>query len=201
MEVVHEAGKQVDTCKTHSFREALLNERGFTEEGEASRVFDENEILPEDRWYLDPEEGVKIDYNNEDAIPVIPVSDEELQDWCDPWKLTLVVNVLDKKLSFRVLESKINRDWARFGKVKIIDLPRGFYAVQFESDDDYKHVLFEGPWRVADHYLLVQRWKPNFINRAKTEKKVAMWVRIPELALELYNQKFLSRLGGLWVIS
>lgn len=54
---------------------------------------------------------------------------------------------------------------------------------------------------VADHYLLVQRWKPNFINRAKTEKKVAMWVRIPELALELYNQKFLSRLGGLWVIS
>lgn len=30
MEVAHEAGKQVDTCKTHSFREALLNERGFT---------------------------------------------------------------------------------------------------------------------------------------------------------------------------
>lgn len=97
MEVVHEAGKQVDTCKTHSFREALLNERGFTKEGEASRVFDENEILPEDRWYLDLEEGVKIDYNNEDAIPVIPVSNEELQDWCDRWKLTLVVNVLDKK--------------------------------------------------------------------------------------------------------
>lgn len=114
---------------------------------------------------------------------MIPVSDEELNDWCEPWKLTLVVNVMGKKLNFRVLENKIRRDWARKGAVKIIDLPRGFYAVLFDEEEDYNHVLFQGPWMVADHYLLVQRWRPNFLNKAITEKRVAVWIKIPELPL------------------
>lgn len=103
---------------------------------------------------------------------------------------------MGKKINYRVLENKITRDWANKGKVKIIDMPRGFFAVHFENEDDYKHALFEGPWMVADHYLLVQRWRPNFLKRARRESKVAVWVRIPELPLELYNQKFLTRLGG-----
>lgn len=49
---------------------------------------------------------------------------------------------------------------------------------------------------VAYHYLLVQRWRPNFINRAKKESKVVVWIMIPELALELYNLKFFTRLGS-----
>lgn len=28
--------------------------------------------------------------------------------------------------------------------------------VNFESVEDYRHVLFEGPWMVADHYMLIQ---------------------------------------------
>lgn len=49
---------------------------------------------------------------------------------------------------------------------------------------------------VADHYLLVQRWRPNFLNKAIKEKRVAVWIKIQELALELYNLKFLTRLGS-----
>lgn len=44
---------------------------------------------------------------------------------------------------------------------------------------------------VADHYILVQRWHPNFLNSAKTESKVVVWLRTPELPLELYNDIFL----------
>lgn len=95
-----------------------------------------------------------------------------------------------------MLENKIKRDWARTGGVQLIDLPRGFYAVLFEKEEDYRHVLFEGPWMIAYHYLLVQRWRPNFLKSARKESKVAVWVRIPELPLELYNEEFLRRLGG-----
>lgn len=49
---------------------------------------------------------------------------------------------------------------------------------------------------VADHYLLMQRWRPNFLKSATRESKVAIWDRIPELPLELYNETFLRRLGG-----
>lgn len=49
---------------------------------------------------------------------------------------------------------------------------------------------------LADHYLLVQRWRPFFITNALVESKVAVWVRIPELPLEFYNDKFLWRVGA-----
>lgn len=101
-----------------------------------------------------------------------------------------------ENLNFRILENKILRDWAEASRVKIIDMPRGFYAVQFNSLEDYNNVLYKGPWMVVDHYILVQRWRPNFLNSAKTVSKVAVWVRIPELPLELYNDKFLTRLGA-----
>lgn len=63
--------------------------------------------------------------------------------------------MLGRKANYRMLENKVNRDWARNGPVKIVDLPRGFYVVFFDSVEDYKHVFFEGPWMIANHYLLV----------------------------------------------
>lgn len=68
--------------------------------------------------------------------------------------------------------------------------------VQFSDPEDYKHALFQGPWMLADHYLLVQRWRPFFITNASVESRVAVWVRIPELPLELYNDKFLWSVGA-----
>lgn len=75
-------------------------------------------------------------------------------------------------------------------------MPRGFYAVTFAEEEDYQHALFKGPWMIADHYLLVQRWRQNFLMKAKKESRVAVWAKIPELSLELYHQKFFKRLGS-----
>lgn len=49
---------------------------------------------------------------------------------------------------------------------------------------------------VADHYILIQRWHLNFHKSAQKESKVAVRVRIVELPLELYNDKFFKRLGA-----
>lgn len=42
-------------------------------------------------------------------------------------------------------------------------------------------------------YMLVQRWRPNFINSATEERKVTVWIKVLELASELYNAQFLTR--------
>lgn len=154
--------------------------------------------LVENRWYMYEKEEEA--YNDKcyvyDPCPEIRVSEGEVEDWSQPWKEALVVSLLGKRVSFRVLENKLNRDWARNGTLRITDLPKNFYVVQFSSPEDYKHALFNGPWMLADHYLLVQRWRPFFITNALVESKVAVWVRIPELPLEFYNDKFLWRVGA-----
>lgn len=67
----------------------------------------------------------------------------------------------------------------------------------FKKEDDYKHALFDGPWKVADHYILVQQWRPSLMSNAQEVRKVAVWIRVPGLNLELFNDQFLWRLGSL----
>lgn len=189
----HEVGMTVE--HPVSFKEALLNVSGGESEDSLDSEDWNEEDLPENRWYKEVEEPMAVDDVSPGGFPEIKVSDKELAEWSKEWAKTLVVNVLGKKVNYRMIENKAKRDWARLGGVKVIDMPRGFFAVHFEQDEDYKHALFEGPWMIADHYLLVQRWRPNFLNSAKRESKVAVWVRIPELPLELYNKTFLERVG------
>lgn len=61
----------------------------------------------------------------------------------------------------------------------------GYFLVHFSTEEDYNHALFEGPWMIVDHYLIVQRWRPFFLQEAETIGKVAIWIRIPKLPLEL----------------
>lgn len=76
------------------------------------------------------------------------------------------------------------------------DLANDFYLVQLSSIEDYKHALFEGPWKVVDHYLIVQRWRPFFSRTASMSQKVAVWIRILELPVELCNDRFQNRIGA-----
>ncbi|XP_020230861.1 uncharacterized protein LOC109811509 [Cajanus cajan] len=78
----------------------------------------------------------------------------------------------------------------------MIDMPKDFFLVQFTEEEDYRHALYDGPWMIADHYILVQQWRPFFTLTANKTKKVAAWIRIPGLPIELYNDRFLWRVGN-----
>lgn len=75
-------------------------------------------------------------------------------------------------------------------------MPKGYFLVHFSAEEDYNHALYEGPWMVADHYLIVQRWRPMFLQSADLVKKVAVWICIPRLPFELYHSQFLWRIGS-----
>lgn len=150
----------------------------------------------EEIWF---KEGLKVSshvtHEEKAKYPEVVVTDEEFLEWCKPWRGALVVKVLGKRVNYKILENKVHKEWAKKGKVKIVDMPHGYYLVQLSDPNDYQHALFEGPWRVADHYILVQRWRPGFLQNAEFERHVAVWVRIPDLPIELFNEQFLKRVG------
>lgn len=175
-----------------SHKEKLLNQNVVNFKGIKPQDSESDEL-----WF---NEGIKISSHvtKEDKAryPEVPVSDEEFLEWCKPWRGALVVKVLGKKVSFKVLEFKIQKEWAKKGRIKIVDMPRGYHLVQFSDVSSYQRALFEGPWRVADHYILVQRWRPGFLQNAEFECHVAVWVRIPDLPIELFDEQFLRHVGS-----
>ncbi|XP_057432215.1 uncharacterized protein LOC130724967 [Lotus japonicus] len=128
--------------------------------------------------------------------PIIPISIEEYSEWCRPWKNSLIVKLLGKKLGFRWMNQRLQRLWAREGEIKVMDLSEDYFLVRFSSENDYKLALFEGPWMVADHYLMIQRWRPMFKADDSQVQKIAVWIRIPKLPVELFTETFLWRLGS-----
>ncbi|XP_057745645.1 uncharacterized protein LOC130963559 [Arachis stenosperma] len=110
--------------------------------------------------------------------PVIEVSLEEY-DECLPF-----------------MEKWVTRRWAKQSTINVTDLEENFFLIRFHAQEDYAYALFEGPWMIADHYLLVQRWRPLFFPHEMGIQKVVVWVRIPNLPAELYNRFFLGKLGN-----
>ncbi|KAI8024291.1 Perakine reductase [Camellia lanceoleosa] len=52
--------------------------------------------------------------------------------------------------------------WGAMGDVKVVDLGSDFFLVRLSNRDDYDHVLFDGPWVIAGHYLSIRKWHPEF---------------------------------------
>lgn len=48
--------------------------------------------------------------------------------------------------------------------------------------------FLRGPWKILDHYLAVRSWSPKFRPSSTTIDKAALWVRIPDCPMELYNE-------------
>lgn len=107
---------------------------------------------------------------------VVPISVEEYDEWCRPWKYTLVVKLLRKKIRFMRMNRRFHRLWARDEDVKVIDLTDEYYLVFLSSYKNYMFAFFEGPWTITDHNLLVQRWRPIFRVDDNEVRKIAVWV-------------------------
>lgn len=53
------------------------------------------------------------------------------------------------------------------------------------------HVLLDGPWKIFDHYLVIQRWKPDFYPTVEKISTMAVWVRLPGLPIEYFRKDIL----------
>ncbi|RDX90132.1 hypothetical protein CR513_28045, partial [Mucuna pruriens] len=102
-----------------------------------------NEDTLENKFYVEQEQPF-------DHCPESMVKDEELEEWSSSWHKSLVVHLLGKK--------------AKSGSIQIIDMSKNYYI---------KHPLLEGPWMIADKYLLVDRWSPFLLASVLGATKVA----------------------------
>ncbi|KAI9116206.1 hypothetical protein K1719_013136 [Acacia pycnantha] len=87
---------------------------------------------------------------------------EEYTNWCLPWMNSLIIKVLGASFPTYVIRDRVNRMWHPKDALKLIPLSNGYYIVSFSNKEDREYAFQEGPWMIEDHYLIVQRWRPNF---------------------------------------
>ncbi|KAK3222484.1 hypothetical protein Dsin_009509 [Dipteronia sinensis] len=58
-------------------------------------------------------------------------------------------------------------------------------------------MLTSGPWVIANQYLVVQRWKPNFVPGEDSIQSMPIWVRLSKLPMEWMDSNLLWNIGGM----
>lgn len=127
---------------------------------------------------------------------VIEISSEEREKLCRPWRKAIIMKVLGRRVGYKTLAGRLSKIWNLTGNFELINLQNDFFLVRFYEPKDYDCVFYEGPWMILGHYITIQRWKPEFRPFEESIKRVAAWIRIPNLPIEYYKKHFLWRIGN-----
>lgn len=163
-----------------SYKESLAGVRFESQE--------ENEVVSDDD---------DIDREEDPECPEVRLTKEEKIRLRKPWKCSLIIKVLGRKVGYTYLCKQLHKLWHPKAKMELVALDDEYFLVKFNSVDDYEFAKYSGPWMILEHYLIVKDWKPNFDPKSDTTEKVIMWVRFPDLPVEYYDYGFLVKIGKL----
>lgn len=129
--------------------------------------------------------------DGEDGEPVITIGAEVLEAMNGMWKNCILVKVLGRHSSIAVLSKKLRELWKPIGAMYVMDLPRQFFMVRFEKEEEYLEALTGGPWRVFGSYLMVQGWSPEFDPMRDEIVTTPVWVRLASIPVNFYHKSIL----------
>ncbi|XP_031093091.1 uncharacterized protein LOC115997607 [Ipomoea triloba] len=149
-----------------------------------------NDILGEE------EEADPLVLDDDPTCPTIRLTDQEKERIREPWRKSLIIKVVGRKVGYAYLLWRLNTMWKPKIRMELIALENDYFFVKFGSVEDLEFAMFEGPWMVLDHYLIVKQWVPNFDPLTDTTEKVLVWIRFPNLPVEYYNILTLRKIGN-----
>ena len=133
--------------------------------------------------------------DGEDGELVITIAAEVLEAMNGLWKRCIIVKVLGRSVSVAVLSRKLRELWKPTGAMYVLDLPRQFFMIRFELEEEYMAALTGGPWRVFGSCLLAQAWSPDFDPLRDEIVTTPVWVRMANLPVNLYHPSILMSIA------
>ncbi|MBA0742604.1 hypothetical protein Gogos_015644 [Gossypium gossypioides] len=117
--------------------------------------------------------------SNVNGIPTIDFSDRIKKWLVKDMATTVVVKLLGRNISYRVLRSRISNLWRPSQPFQLMDVENGYYLVVF------------------GHYLIVQPWTVDFNSSKPFPNMVLVWIRFPGMLGFLYKRQILEEIGSL----
>ena len=74
-------------------------------------------------------------------------------------------------------------------------MPSGLFCFKFMTEEDINFVL-SGTWYYGKHCLALTRWHLEFNVGVELNKLSPVWVRLPGLPLEFWDEKILRWIGN-----
>jgi hypothetical protein len=175
-----------------SFKDTLLASKESTTPSRSAFLGPEDDLL-DDSMQAESEGG-------DPRFPSITLGKDDLNRLRQPWRSAVIVKPMGKSIGYHFLCSRVDKLWKARGEYEVIDLGYDCFLFKFDQLEDRERVLTEGPWMIADHYLTVRCWSPEFRPSMDTISKIPVWVRLPELPIEYFDEDLLFIFSSLYII-
>lgn len=129
--------------------------------------------------------------NGEDGEPSITIENEVLEAMNGLWKKCMIVRVLGRNVAISAVNRKLRELWNPKGRMYVMDLPRQFFMVRFEREEEYLAALTGGPWRAFGSYLMVRAWSPEFDPLKDNIATTPVWIRLTNIPVNFYHRSIL----------
>ncbi|KAK3204901.1 hypothetical protein Dsin_018947 [Dipteronia sinensis] len=93
--------------------------------------------------------------------------------------------------------TKLKPKWQFIGQWQLTDLEDGYFVARFQMREDLEYVLKDGPWVIANQYMVVQKWRTNFVPGEEEIKHMLVWVRLSKLPMEWIDVELLRLIEGM----
>ncbi|XP_026458970.1 uncharacterized protein LOC113359574 [Papaver somniferum] len=109
---------------------------------------------------------------------------------CDAWKFSLIGRLDLSRLKFSDVTVSLKNQWKLKGQCKMIPLGKGFFTIKLDSEID-KMTIKSGKWEVYNQVLWIRNWIPDFRPENHRTSAAMIWVHLPGLSLEYWDEKTL----------
>ncbi|CAN1139820.1 hypothetical protein LINPERHAP2_LOCUS11515 [Linum perenne] len=137
------------------------------------------------------------DGEDDEDCPIVRIPKKEKGRVRRAWDYALIFHTLGKTFPYAFVVRRMQQLWAKKGIVQIWDIRFGHYVAKFSSMDDSDRALNDGPWLIGDYYVISEPWRPYFEPGSSPISKLRIWVRLPNLPLECYDDFILTSIGNI----
>ncbi|XP_031101937.1 uncharacterized protein LOC116005840 [Ipomoea triloba] len=153
--------------------------------------------LSDDEVEADPMGNEDLGLEDSDPLcPRIRFTAKEKDQIRAPWRQSLIIKVMGRRVGYAYLLHRLNTMWHPKGRMELIALENDYFLVRFGMVEDLEFAKFESHWMILDHYLIIKDWVPNFDPFEDAIEKVLVWVRFPNILVEYYNLLCLRRIDN-----
>ncbi|KAK9083024.1 hypothetical protein Scep_029495 [Stephania cephalantha] len=170
-----------DISNLTSFRDIIAQHRSALQEQQEG---EDPPLSPDDVFRNKTSRPVKLNFSER-----VQTSMNEAMKKC------VMIRVLGKGISYTTLSNRIQLLWNLKGRLRLTDIDNGYYMAKFSLNEDYMHVLLNGPWTIMGHYLTFQPWTPHFATDRPNLSAVATWIRLPGLPFRYYRKNILREIA------
>ncbi|XP_026451371.1 uncharacterized protein LOC113351638 [Papaver somniferum] len=108
----------------------------------------------------------------------------------DSWKFSLIGRLDFLRIKFGDAMAILRNQWKLTGNCQLIPLGKGFFTIKLSNEVDQNYIR-NYRWNVEDRVLRTRNWIPNFRPANQRNSHTLVWISLPGLSLEYWEEKTL----------